>query len=74
MRRPLAPDRKYLRGGRLLTSANLAEPLEVTKRTIYHNVADLVDSGMPIEGEAGVGYMMRAGFVEALVQKHHRIN
>jgi predicted DNA-binding transcriptional regulator YafY len=40
----------------------LAERLEVTKRTVYRDVADLIGSGVPIEGEAGVGYVMRAGY------------
>ncbi|SLN39253.1 HTH domain protein [Pseudoruegeria aquimaris] len=51
-----------LRGGRLLTAARLAERLEVSERTIYRDIADLVGSGVPIEGEAGVGYVMRAGY------------
>ena len=53
---------QYLRGGRLLTAAQLAERLEVTRRTIYRDMADLIGSGVPIEGEAGVGYVMRAGY------------
>lgn len=53
---------QYLRGGRLLTAAQLAERLEVTTRTIYRDIADLVGSGVPIEGEAGVGYLMRDGY------------
>lgn len=53
---------QYLRGGRLMTAAGLAERLEVTKRTVYRDVADLIGSGVPIEGEAGVGYVMRAGY------------
>lgn len=53
---------QYLRGGRLLTAQMLAERLEVTKRTVYRDVADLIGSGVPIEGEAGVGYVMRAGY------------
>jgi predicted DNA-binding transcriptional regulator YafY len=53
---------QYLRGGRLLTAQMIAERLEVTKRTIYRDVADLIGSGVPIEGEAGVGYVMRAGY------------
>ena len=53
---------QYLRGGRLLTAAQLAERLEVTPRTIYRDIADLMGSGVPIEGEAGVGYVMREGF------------
>ena len=53
---------QYLRGGRLWTAQMLAERLEVTKRTVYRDVADLIGSGVPIEGEAGVGYVMRAGY------------
>ena len=53
---------QYLRGGRLLTAQVLAERLEVTKRTIYRDIADLMGSGVPIEGEAGVGYIMRDGY------------
>jgi predicted DNA-binding transcriptional regulator YafY len=53
---------QFLRGGRLTTAAKLAERLEVSERTIYRDIADLIGSGVPIEGEAGVGYVMRAGY------------
>ena len=53
---------QFLRGGRLTTAARLAERLEVSERTIYRDIADLIGSGVPIEGEAGVGYVMRAGY------------
>ncbi|MEL6233229.1 MAG: YafY family protein [Pseudomonadota bacterium] len=53
---------QLLRGGRLVTSARLAEALEVSQRTIYRDIVDLQASGVPIEGEAGVGYVMLAGF------------
>jgi predicted DNA-binding transcriptional regulator YafY len=53
---------QYLRGGRLVTARSLAERLEVSERTVYRDVADLVACGVPIDGEAGVGYVMRAGF------------
>lgn len=53
---------QFLRGGRLVTARKLAEKLEVSERTIYRDVADLIGSGVPIEGEAGVGYILRAGF------------
>ena len=53
---------QYLRGGRLTTARDLAERLEVSERTIYRDVADLIGSGVPVEGEAGVGYVMRAGY------------
>ncbi len=53
---------QQLRGGRLVTAARLAEALEVSPRTIYRDIADLQASGVPIEGEAGVGYVMAAGY------------
>ncbi|RMB13079.1 helix-turn-helix transcriptional regulator [Eilatimonas milleporae] len=53
---------QYLRGGRLVTAARLAGWLEVSERTIYRDIADLQSTGVPIEGEAGVGYLMRDGY------------
>jgi predicted DNA-binding transcriptional regulator YafY len=53
---------QHLRGGRLLTAGVLAERLEVSPRTIYRDIADLQGSGVPIEGEAGVGYVMASGY------------
>ena len=53
---------QYLRGGRLVTARKLAERLEVSERTIYRDIADLQGSGVPVEGEAGVGYLMRDGY------------
>ena len=53
---------QYLRDGRLTTAAALAEKLEVSERTIYRDIADLIGTGVPIDGEAGVGYIMRAGY------------
>ena len=51
-----------LRGRRTAMPARrLAETLEVSLRTIYRDVADLQRSGVPIEGEAGVGYLLRKG-------------
>ena len=53
---------QLIRGRRLSTAAFLAERLEVSQRTIYRDVADLQHQGVPIEGEAGVGYRLGAGF------------
>ena len=53
---------QYLRGRRLTTAAQLARWLEVSERTIYRDVAELAASGVPIDGEAGVGYRIRSGF------------
>ncbi len=53
---------QHLRGGRLVTARMLGTRLEVSERTIYRDIADLQSTGVPIDGEAGVGYMMRDGF------------
>ncbi|MGR3541612.1 MAG: helix-turn-helix transcriptional regulator [Hasllibacter sp.] len=53
---------ELLRGGRLTTARDLAGRLEVSERTIYRDMADLMASGVPVEGAAGVGYVMRPGF------------
>ncbi len=53
---------QHLRGGRLVTARQLSERLEVSERTIYRDIADLIGTGVPVEGEAGVGYLMRDGF------------
>jgi len=51
-----------LRGRRTaLPARRLAETLGVSQRTVYRDVADLQLSGVPIEGEAGVGYVLRKG-------------
>ena len=44
------------------TAQEIAAELEVTKRTIYRDVASLQAMRVPIEGEAGVGYIMRSGY------------
>ena len=51
-----------MRGGRVTTARRLAERMEVSPRTIYRDMADLIASGVPIEGEAGTGYVMRPGY------------
>jgi len=48
--------------GRVMTAQRMAEELEVSERTIYRDIADLMASGAPIDGEAGVGYRMRPGY------------
>lgn len=47
---------------RVVTAQWMAEQLEVTPRTIYRDIAALQAMRVPIEGEVGVGYMMRSGF------------
>ncbi|GIU46895.1 helix-turn-helix transcriptional regulator [Shewanella algidipiscicola] len=50
---------QILRHRRLTTAQQLAERLEVSTRTVYRDIQDLCLSGIPIEGEAGVGYLLR---------------
>jgi len=47
---------------RPVTAATLAEEQGVSVRTLYRDVQTLIGLGAPIEGEAGVGYMLRPGF------------
>ena len=53
---------QLVRGRRLSTADFLAERLQVSVRTVYRDIADLQAQGVPLEGAAGVGYRMRAGF------------
>lgn len=53
---------QILRRKEVTRARELSEVLEVSERTIYRDVQDLIASGVPIEGEAGVGYVLRAGF------------
>ena len=48
--------------GRILTAAELAQRLEVSERTIYRDIQNLMTSGVPIDGEAGVGYRLHRGY------------
>lgn len=50
---------QLFRDGRLLLGRDIAERLEVSLRTIYRDIDTLVASGVPIEGERGVGYVLR---------------
>jgi predicted DNA-binding transcriptional regulator YafY len=45
-----------------VTAQALAEALEVVPRTVYRDIAALQAMRVPIEGEAGIGYVMRRGF------------
>src|ERR1051325_4542547 len=44
------------------TAAALAAELEVTVRTVYRDIATLQARRVPIEGAAGIGYLLRRGF------------
>ncbi|MHA6287871.1 helix-turn-helix transcriptional regulator [Maricaulis sp. CAU 1757] len=45
-----------------VTAHEMGEKFEVSERTIYRDIAHLINSGAPIDGEAGVGYVLRPGF------------
>jgi predicted DNA-binding transcriptional regulator YafY len=52
-----------LRGRRRpVTATQLSQVLSVSLRTIYRDVGTLIELGAPIEGEAGIGYVLRTGF------------
>jgi predicted DNA-binding transcriptional regulator YafY len=53
---------QHLRARRLTTAAQLAEWLSVSERTIYRDIRDLSLTGVPVEGEAGVGYRLGKDF------------
>ena len=44
------------------TAAALAEELEVSKRTVYRDVSDLMAQRVPIEGSAGLGYVLASDY------------
>ena len=45
-----------------ITARELAERLEISERSVYRDIRDLMASGVPIDGAAGVGYVLRRGF------------
>ena len=47
---------QHLRARRLTTAAQLSDWLGVSRRTVYRDIRDLSLSGVPVQGEAGVGY------------------
>jgi len=53
---------QILRHRRVTTAARIAERLQVSERTVYRDIRDLGLSGVPIEGEAGVGYRLGKDF------------
>jgi predicted DNA-binding transcriptional regulator YafY len=50
------------RASRPVTAAALAEELEISRRTVYRDVADLMAQRVPIAGEAGLGYLLAAEY------------
>ena len=55
---------QLLRGHRYpVSGVDLAAKLGISLRTLYRDIRSLQTQGAPIEGEAGLGYVLRAGFV-----------
>lgn len=50
---------EIIKDGRLHLARDIAEALEVSERTVYRDIATLIASGVPVEGERGVGYLLR---------------
>lgn len=48
--------------GKVTTAQRLAATLEISERTVYRDIQDLMACGVPIDGEAGVGYILRGGY------------
>jgi predicted DNA-binding transcriptional regulator YafY len=44
------------------TAKQIGQKLEVSERTVYRDIRDLILAGTPIDGEAGVGYRIRPGY------------
>ena len=54
---------QILRDGRLHRAADLAARLEVSTRTIWRDMAMAAETGLPVTGERGLGYMLRSPLV-----------
>ncbi len=52
----------HLQGRRVVRASELAEHFEVAERTIYRDIAALGEAGVPVVGEAGVGYSLVKGY------------
>lgn len=50
---------QLLRGQRLRTAETIASHLGISTRTVYRDIQSLMASGLPIEGERGIGYLIR---------------
>lgn len=52
----------HLQGRRVVRAEELAQRFEISLRTVYRDVAALNEAGVPIVGEAGVGYNLVRGY------------
>jgi predicted DNA-binding transcriptional regulator YafY len=46
----------------VMTAAQIADKMEISERTVYRDVRDLIAAGTPIAGEAGIGYRLQPGY------------
>jgi len=46
----------------IVTAKQIAGKLEISERTVYRDIRDLIEAGTPIDGEAGVGYRLQPGY------------
>lgn len=53
---------QLLRSRNLTTAKWLSERLEISERTIYRDIQDLISSGVPIDGVAGMGYVLHKDY------------
>jgi len=54
---------QILRGARrAVTAQDLAAEVETSVRTVYRDIAELLAQGLPIRGEAGIGYVLEPGY------------
>lgn len=54
---------------------DLADYFEISVRTVYRDIGHLQGSGLPIEGEPGVGYLLRPGFdLPAMTFTHEQLD
>jgi predicted DNA-binding transcriptional regulator YafY len=60
--RLLALMQSFRRRSRAVSAKSLSAELGVHIRTVYRDISTLQEQGVPIEGEAGIGYILRSGF------------
>lgn len=54
---------QIMRDGKLRTAGELARALGVSTRTIWRDMAMMAATGLPVEGERGLGYVLREPLV-----------
>jgi predicted DNA-binding transcriptional regulator YafY len=58
--------------GKLFKADKLATEFELSERTIYRDMSALIQMGIPIRSEAGVGYQLKILFEIRLLSKSYR--